>query len=77
MKKIKPTRIAKRGGCLVIGVPNLQETFDILRAGGGLTVQATDGPYVVNEIILVADDRLTEIMHGMGYEEAPPPNKRH
>lgn len=63
MKKIKPSKFAFRAGTLVIGVPNLQDTFDNLRSGGALTLQVVgEGPFLISELVLIAEDKLDRII---------------
>lgn len=57
----------RRGGMLVIGLPELQQVFDNLRSGGGLVLELTSQPGLgVREIILVADHRMDEMLYEMG-----------
>ena len=67
MKTVKPNRTARRGGTLVIGVPRLQETFDELHKGGALVLQVEqrEEGFGVRTLVLVAEDRLNEILHEM------------
>lgn len=63
-KKI-PARHARRGGTLVIGLTNLQESFEAMHKGGCVVLtsfgkEITAG---VTEVILVSEDRLNEVLH--------------
>lgn len=66
MKRKTVEKFAKGGGTIVIGMAKLQESYDLLKSGGGLLLHIPNGPYPVTDILLVEDSRLDEIALEVG-----------
>lgn len=65
-RKTTLVKYARRGGMLVIGLPNLQRSFDDLHSGGGLILQILGDPVAFTELLIVSEERLDEIALEVG-----------
>lgn len=70
MKRILLSDYVVRGGTLILGLPELQRTFDNIKSGGGLVLDVSSDPRIgISEIILLDNERIQQLMHDLNLDE--------